>query len=270
MPTGALLVSIFFAAYSGVAENISPSEIVRRASANELRPESSRHPVRFRLAKVSRKGSTVKDVIETTDGDIALLLERDGKPLPPLEERAEIDRLTNLLAHPETQQSRSRKDQQDTDRKNELLRMLPEAFLYTSAGMVQGTGGTCYRLTFKPNPAFTPPDRDAQVFEGMEGELWIDQAQLRLVKMDAHLISDVNFGWGVIGRLYKGGTLSIENADIGDHHWETMQLKLHLKGKILMTKNVEFFTTEEATDFRVVPPQTGYLDAIQMLLKDTR
>jgi hypothetical protein len=55
----------------------------------------------------------------------------------------------------------------------------------------------------------------------MVGELWVDQAQLRLVKIDAHLISDVNFGWGVLGRLYKGGSILVENADVGLHHWET-------------------------------------------------
>ena len=37
----------------------------------------------------------------------------------------------------------------------------------------------------------------------MVGELWIDEGQVRLVKIDAHLISDVNFGWGVLGRLYE-------------------------------------------------------------------
>ena len=56
---------------------------------------------------------------------------------------------------------------------------------------------------------FIPPDREAQVYHGMAGELWIDCAQKRMSRLDAHLISDVNFGWGVIGRLYKGGTILV-------------------------------------------------------------
>jgi hypothetical protein len=34
--------------------------------------------------------------------------------------------------------------------------------------------------------------------------------QERIVKLDAHLIDDVNFGWGILGKLYKGGSLTIE------------------------------------------------------------
>ena len=42
----------------------------------------------------------------------------------------------------------------------------------------------------------------------MVGELWVDKGQQRLVKIDAHLISDVNFGWGVLGRLCTRGEAS--------------------------------------------------------------
>ena len=44
----------------------------------------------------------------------------------------------------------------------------------------------------------------------MEGELWVDVGQQRMVKLDAHLVSDVNFGWGVVGQLFKGGTILVE------------------------------------------------------------
>jgi hypothetical protein len=78
----------------------------------------------------------------------------------------------------------------------------------------------------------------------------------------------VNFGWGVIGKLYKGGSILVENADVGLNHWESVLLQLKLQGKILMMKSVDFSTVERASDFSPVPPETTYQDAIRILEKD--
>jgi hypothetical protein len=242
-----------------------PDKIVVDASWNELHPQGTSRPFRYRVAKVDSKGSTVKLVVETKEGDIARLIEKEGRPLTPQEDRAELARLDSLLAHPEIQERRHKKQQADNARGDEMVKMLPDAFLYTFEGMVQGPTGPCYRVSFKPNPAFVPPDREGEVYHGMVGELWVDQAQLRIVRLQSHLISDVNFGWGVLGKLYQGGSILVENRDVGLHHWETTHMKLHLQGKILMMKSVDFSTTEDYTDFSPVPMDSTYQDAIRML-----
>jgi hypothetical protein len=246
----------------------NPGKIVQDASWNELHPTGPPHPFRYRLLKIDSKArSTLKEIVETKDGDVARLLEKDGVPLTAEEDRAEIARLNNLLAHPEVQEHRRKKEHEDSTRGDEMVRMLPDAFIYTYQGIVPGPSGPCYRVTFKPNPAFAPPDREGEVYHGMEGELWIDQAQLRLARIDAHLVSDVNFGWGVLGTLYKGGNILVDDADVGMGHWETLHMKLHLQGKILMMKAVDFSTTEDASDFHPVPPEMGYQDAVRLLLQ---
>lgn len=244
---------------------VDAQKIVRDASWNELHAKPPGRSFRFRQDKVDPKGSTVKEIVETKDGDVARLIEKDGKPLPPEQEQAEIDRLNNLLAHPEIQAHRHKKEQEDGARGDEMVRMLPDAFLYTFDGMVEGPSGPCYRFQFKPNPAFTPPDREGEVYHGMVGELWVDQSQERLAKIDAHLIADVNFGWGVLGRLYKGGSILVQNADVGLNHWETIHMKLRLQGKLLMMKSVDYSTTEDFSDFRVQPQELSYQEAIRLL-----
>jgi hypothetical protein len=244
-----------------------PQKIVRDASWNELHAKSPGRSFSYVLHKVDPKGSTVKQIFETKDGDVARLLSKDGKPLPPEEEQAELDRLNHLLAHPEVQEHRHKKEQEDSARGDEMVRMLPDAFLFNYEGMIEGPNGPCYRLSFKPNPSFTPPDREGEVYHGMVGELWVDQAQLRLAKIDAHLISDVNFGWGVLGRLYKGGSILVQNSDVGLNHWETTHMKLQLQGKLLMMKSVDYSTTEDSSDFKVQAQELGYQDAIRLLQK---
>jgi hypothetical protein len=271
--SGALGLALLLAAGAAGGQTVPPSvnqaldpqKIVRDASWNELHATSPGHSFRFRQHKLDPKGSTVKEIFETKDGDVARLIEKDGKPLPPDEEQAEMERLNNLLAHPELQEHRHKKEQEDGARGDEMVRMLPDAFLFTADGTVDGPNGPCYRLKFRPDPAFAPPDREGQVYHGMVGELWVDKAQMRLVKIDAHLISDVNFGWGVLGRLYKGGSILVENADVGLHHWETTHMKLQLQGKIMMMKSVDFSTTEDYSNFQMMPQELTYQEAIRLL-----
>jgi hypothetical protein len=245
-----------------------PVALVRRASQNELKSGNGNRPYRYQLHKIDDNKITTKEIVETKDGEVARLIAVGDKPLDPEAEKAEIDRLNNLAAHPELQAHRHKKEQEDSDRANEMIRLLPDAFLYKYEGMVGGPNGPCYRLTFQPNPNFNPPDREAQVYHGMAGELWIDKEQERMVKLDAHLISDVDFGWGILGRLYKGGSILVEQADVGEHHWETTRMKLSLTGKALMIKPLNFQTTEDASHFEPVPPEMGYQNAIKMLLND--
>jgi len=245
-----------------------PVPLVRRASQNELHSSNGGHPYRYQLHKIDDGKITTKEIVETKDGDVARLIAIDDKPLDADAQQAELDRLNNLAAHPEVQEHRRKREQEDSDRANKMIRLLPDAFAYKYEGMVDGPNGQCYRLSFQPNPNFTPPDREAQVYAGMAGELWIDKGQERMVKLDAHLIADVEFGWGILGRLYKGGSILVEQADVGDHHWETTHMKLNLTGKALMIKTLSFQTTEDASHFEPVPAQMGYQEAIKMLLSD--
>jgi len=252
------------AACYGQEQGPNAAQIVKNASYNELKASDQAHPFRYRLHKVDDGKQTTKIICESRDGDIARLIDRNGEPLPADANQAELARLNNLRDHPEIQEHRHKKEQEDGARENEMVRLLPDAFVYQYEGMVPGPNGPAYRLTFKPNPGFNPPDREAEVYHGMQGELWVDQAQERMVRLDAHLIADVNFGWGILGKLYKGGSILVEQADVGDHHWEATHMKLNLTGKALMLKSLSFQTTEDASDFHPVP-NFSYKDAIALL-----
>jgi hypothetical protein len=266
-----LAIAVAFACLmpSSHAQSISSEDtvaLVRDASWNELHASNvGPQPVRYRLHKADGKGSSTKEIVETRDGDVARLVELNDKPLTPEQQQQELARLSNLLAHPELQAHRHKKEKEDSNRADEMVRLLPDAFLYTDLGIVPGPNGPAHRLSFKPNPAFLPPDREAEVYHGMAGELWIDVAEKRMVKLDGHLISDVNFGWGMIGRLYKGGTILVVQKDVGMHHWEQTHLQLNLTGKILMVKDLTIKTTETASDFRPVEKEMTYQDAIHLL-----
>lgn len=242
-----------------------PVALVRSASWNELHASNAGTPFRFELRKQDENGSTTKRIIETKDGDVAMLIAVNDKPLAADRARQERARLDNLLAHPELQTRRHKKEQEDSGRENGMVRLLPDAFLYTYRGIVPTDNGPAYRLSFEPNPKFIPPNREAEVYHGMAGELWIDVAQKRMAKLDAHLIADVNFGWGIVGKLFKGGTILVDQRDVGEHHWEGAHLKLNLNGKILMMKSLTIQSTEDSSKFSPVSNTLTYQDAIRTL-----
>jgi hypothetical protein len=243
-----------------------PVTLVRRAMQLRLEEEKNHRPVEYVLRKTDGNHQTAKEIIETRDGDVARLIEINGRPLSADEEQAEMSRLDTLAADPEMQQKRRRSEQKDAARIDQLVGMLPDSEVYKLEGMVPCGDEECYRLSFTPNPGFVPPDLEADVLRGFAGEVWIDKEQDRLVRLDAHLVRDVNIGFGILGRVDKGGTMVLEQAYEKDaREWQPTVLKMNLAGKALMVKTVSIQINEVASGFAPVPPGLGYREAIAML-----
>jgi hypothetical protein len=104
------------------------------------------------------------------------------------------------------------------------------------------------------------------LLRGFAGEVWIDKAQGRLVRIDAHLVRDVNIGFGILGRVDKGGTILLEQEYEGDvREWQPTVLKMNLTGKALMVKTVDIRIDEVASHFSPVAAGLGYREAIAIL-----
>jgi len=242
-----------------------PVTLVRRAVQHRLDAEKTHKPAQYLIRRIDEHRDTTKLIVETGDGDVARLVAINGKPVSPDIDKAELARLDDLAAHPELQEHRRKGEQKDRDRVTHILNLLPDALLYQLQGMVPCGAGQCYRLSFKPNPKFTPPDLESNILRGVAGEVWVDQAHERLVRLDAQFISDVDFGWSILGRLNKGGTVLLKQSDVGDNQWELTGLSLHVTYRILLVKSGSDQVTEEMTHYAPVAPGLGYRDAIKLL-----
>ena len=222
------------------------------------------HPMQYRLRKVSPRLATTKRIVETKDGDVARLLSINDGPLSPQDEQNEEARLQGLLNDPSLQRHRQQREQGDTERARKVMRALPDAFLYTFAGIADTPRGPSYRLSFQPNPSFDPQDLEAQVLKGMAGELWIDVAQHRVTRLEGKRIRDVDYGWGILGKLDQGGTLLLQQADVGNLQWRTTRMVLVMNARFLV-KTVKLDTSLELSQFEPVTAGMSYQQAIQML-----
>jgi hypothetical protein len=239
--------------------------LVGRTLSTELRnARDPSHPMRYLLRKTSPRLTTTKDIVETRDGNVARLLSINDKPLSQVDEQKEQARLDALASNPGLQRHRKQGENQDIGIVLKLLRMLPSAFLYQYAGSGAGSSGKVEKFTFRPDPKFSPPDYESQALTAMSGEIWIDPANERVVRLEGHLKQDTDYGWGILGRLNKGGWIVIEQADVGGKQWRIVYVGMEMNLRVLFrTRNIN--TVEQMTRYSPVPAGLDYRQAIQML-----
>jgi hypothetical protein len=247
----------------------SPSDdLVKKALAAEMRgAQNSQHPMRYRLRKSSPRLTSTKNIFETRDGAVARLIAINDSQLSQADEQNEQARLDLLLSDPSRQRHRKQSENEDASRALKILRLLPEAFLFEHSGNGDGPSGQVEKFSFKPNPHFYPPDLETQVLTALSGEIWVDVAQERVTHLGGHLMHDVDFGWGILGQLKKGGLIVIDQADVGDHQWRIVHFKMTMSGRVVFMTKV-FDTTEDETQFEPVPVGLSYQQAIQKLRED--
>jgi hypothetical protein len=257
----------------GQTAPVGPTEaqaeaLVQRALATESHAAEelghASHPMRYRLRKTSPRLTTVKMIVETREGDVARLVSINDQPLGAADEQKEEARLTALKSNPSMQAHRKQSEDSDTARAMKVLEALPTAFLYHFEGT--GTAGqeTIDRFSFKPNPQFDPPDLETGVLTAMAGELWVDPVAERVVRLAGSLQENKDFGLGILGQLDKGGLVEIQQADVGDHQWRIVHLKLVMNGRVLFkAKNSN--SVQEYSGFTSLPADLTYGKAIEML-----
>lgn len=266
-----ILPAVLLAARPGFAADPeggnTPSDtgLVFRALAAELRAaQDTTHPMRYLLRKSTPRLTSTKEIVETADGNVAMLFAVNDSPPTEADREKDHLRLDALLADPSRQRKRKQTEQEDTARALKVLRALPTAFLYQYKE--SGKAGTVpvEKFTLRPNPKFDPPDLETQVLTGLTGEIWIDPVQERVVHLEGHLQEDVDFGWGILARLNKGGWVIIEQADVGGGNWRTVRLQMVMSGRVFI-KTRSFDTTEVQSAFTPVPRGMTYQQGIQML-----
>lgn len=243
------------------AQSNPQDALVQRALVNEISAaKDTTHPMRYRLRKTSPRLTTVKDIIETHDGDVARLISRDNAPLSASDEQIEQNRLDQLMSDPSRQRHRQQGEDADLARAMKILHVLPQAFIY----QYSRTDGNIAKYTFKPNPDFHSEDMETRALTAMDGELWVDTTAERVTQLEGHLKENVDYGWGILGQLDKGGYILIEQAEVAPKVWHTTQLKMKMSFRILY-KSKASDATLELSDFSLIPQGLNYKQAIQML-----
>lgn len=239
--------------------------LVRRALANEIdAANDTSHPMRYTLRKITPRLTTTKEIIETSDGDVARLTEVNGEPLSEAAEQREIARLKTLAANRADQDHRKQTEDTDRARAIKILRALPKAFVYTYTGPGTSAAGAVETYSFAPKSDYSPSGMETQILTAMTGNISVDPVAARVAHLEGHLRKDVSFGWGIVGRLNKGGWVAIDQAPVVDGQWRTVRLQLAMNGRIVFFTKA-YDTLQEQSNYRPVAEGLDYREAIKQL-----
>lgn len=261
----ALLVLVALAPAQQQIGSGSANDLVRRVIANEDRSSKGGPRYIYKLREVRPERTIVKELIETNDGPVARLVTVNDQPPTPEQRASDEKKLEKLINDPDALRERQKAQAEDERRTRMMVHTLADAFLYEFDGSEVVGGVETTRLRFEPNPKFDPPARETMVYKGMRGQMWIEPKAERLVRIDATLFDDVTFGWGILGRLHKGGHFFVEQSQIGPSRWETTRMQLDFTGKALLFKTIKIKEDERASDFRQVPPNLTLAQGIDLL-----
>jgi hypothetical protein len=235
--------------------------LVREVIYNEQHDHQQHGSWRYWIERRSQAGTRVEEQVETADGPVNRLKLANGRPLTWEARQQEQARLEKLLSSPSEQARHLRQYDEDEERIGRILALLPDAFVYEYDGEENG----CVRLKFHPNPDYPAQSIEARIFHAMSGALWVDERAKRLARLEGRVDDNVDFGFGILGRLYKGGWFKLARVQVSPTDWKTESLEVHMNIRALLVKTFAKETSEVRGGFEPVPTGMTLAQGLELL-----
>jgi hypothetical protein len=163
------------------------------------------------------------------------------KPLPTDEQQAEQRKLEQAIAarrkeSPRQRAQRIAKYERDRKRDHLLMEQLTVAFDFKLQGTQKLGPHEVYLLQARPRADYQPPNSQAKVLTGMEGQLWIDTKTYQWVKVEAIVVHPVSIA-GFIARVEPGTRFELENVPVADNIWLPKHFAMKANAKVLLMFN---------------------------------
>jgi hypothetical protein len=197
-------------------------------------------------------------VVPTGSGTMKLLLKDGDRPVDPAEYRKQLvawEQLLELMLKPEDSRTKSAyaKWQKRKDDRKELLDATHEGFLTTWDGQEACNGRLCDVYELQPNPNFHPHSLVQDVLTRVTGKIWVDRDANQLVHGEAHVMRDISFGGGILGKLYRGGVFFMQQQEVAPGIWLPTRYQYDFTArKFLFTFEQHQYV--EASQYRRVGP----------------
>ena len=219
----------------------------------------------YRVERHENNHIILEQVIETVDTPVTHLLAFDGHAPTLAQLKEEEDRYRSLLKNSGNQSAFKREHDEDAKQMEEMLRIIPEAFVFQDQGAQKGLE----KIAFHPNPEFKPKTYAQRVLHTLVGTAFIDLRDKQIAKVSASLAQRVEFGLGLLGRVDRGGTVNIARTRLPDGVWQVSMEKIDLSGRMAIFKSLNRHKDEQRSNFKRVAPGTTSAQAVDELEKNT-
>jgi hypothetical protein len=217
-------------------------------------------------------------VLPSGTGTMKLPLSENGVPVSPELYRhwlqIAVDAL-DIAIHPNDRYNQDMvKFQKRRRERAELVDSAPKAFRMKWAGREtrhdpsapHGTR-TLVKILLNPDPNYKPTSRFAAVFAHVHATLWVDETQGQFARLEADITSDISFGAGIAGKIYRGGHFVMEQSEVSPGVWFPTLYTYDVDGrKFLFGFGVHERT--EITRYRRVGPPSQSIEIVRAELNN--
>lgn len=184
------------------------------------------------------------------------LIRRNGAPLPPEElARHDADRKRDLERRArETPVERARRLREFAEKQRENAEEVDDALRAWDvrlAGYESRGGLTLLKADLTPRPGARVRTRIGKYLRNVRGQAWMTADDYQLVRAELEVLTPINIGLGLVGRVHKGGRAVLERTLV-DGTWMLTYASLQASGRAFLVKPVSIDSVYEYSDFRRV------------------
>jgi hypothetical protein len=199
-------------------------------------------------------------VVPTGSGTLKLLLREGHTPVDASVYRKELhdwQQILEIASNPNDsrQQAAYAKQQKKQKERAGLVDAARRAFRVSLAAQETRDGKRIDTIQIEPNPEFQPHSLAESVFPHARAKLWIDDATGQIIRGEGDIISDVWIGGGILGKLYRGGHFTLENAEVSPGLWLPSRIQYDYSGRKFLFVFEQHEVTEYSHYRRVGPPK---------------
>jgi hypothetical protein len=182
------------------------------------------------------------------------MLERDGRPLPPAEQKKQQDKLDKSVAKlaretPEEKRHRLADYEARRRKEREFLRQIPDAYDLRIEGEAQVDGHDAWVIAGTPKAGYRASDRDAKALLKIRGKIWVDKSNYQWVRLEAETTETIAFGL-FLARLNPGAKLVFEQTHASDDLWLPKRIYMKGAGRLGLIKRIAMDQEITWSDYR--------------------
>ena len=199
-------------------------------------------------------------VVPTGTGTMKLLLKDGDKPVDPAEYRKQLVAWQDLLElmlkpdDPRTKTAYAKWQKRKADRK-EMVDAAVDAFVTKWDGQETRNERVCDVYELQPNPNFHPRSLTQDVLSRVTAKIWVERDSNQLSRGEAHVMRDISFGGGILGKLYRGGVFYMEQEEVTPGIWFPTRYQYDYTARKFLFVYEEHQYVEARQYRRVGPPK---------------
>jgi outer membrane lipoprotein-sorting protein len=191
---------------------------------------------------------------------IARLIEKNGKPLSEKEQKNEDEEVQKRVAGIEKRiakkeaKAAAQSTTAETDEENRRVSIaeLLRASLLKNPRRERFRGRDVVVFDFEPNPNFDYKNAKSflKFFGKTAGVMWIDAEDKQVARIEAVLADSFNIGGGVLAKLRKGASFTLEQERVGDEIWLPSLADINLSVRVMLVKGVDLNQVVKSYGYR--------------------